>query len=255
MLGPHRRAGGVADGQEILDLGCGWGSLTLWLAERFPRAASSPSPTPAPSGEFVRERRASAASRTSTLVDRRHERRSRRTSASTAWSRSRCSSTCGTTSSCCARIAGWLDAGRQALRARLRPPRARLPLRGPRAPTTGWRSTSSPAASCRRPTCCSTSQRRSASSRSAGAFRARTTSAPAKAWLANMDAHREALLPDPRAHLRGRKRGPLVAALARVLHGLRRAVRLPRRRRLGRGPLPLRAPGAVTASEPQRSSR
>ena len=29
---------GVADGQRILDLGCGWGSLSLWLAERYPRA-------------------------------------------------------------------------------------------------------------------------------------------------------------------------------------------------------------------------
>ena len=27
---------GIADGQEILELGCGWGSLTLWMAERFP---------------------------------------------------------------------------------------------------------------------------------------------------------------------------------------------------------------------------
>ncbi len=25
----------IADGQQILDLGCGWGSLTLWMAERF----------------------------------------------------------------------------------------------------------------------------------------------------------------------------------------------------------------------------
>lgn len=29
---------GLADGQRILDLGCGWGALSLWLAERFPRA-------------------------------------------------------------------------------------------------------------------------------------------------------------------------------------------------------------------------
>lgn len=29
---------GLADGQEILELGCGWGSLTLWMAERFPAA-------------------------------------------------------------------------------------------------------------------------------------------------------------------------------------------------------------------------
>ncbi|MCH2152953.1 MAG: cyclopropane-fatty-acyl-phospholipid synthase family protein [Phycisphaerales bacterium] len=26
------------DGQEILELGCGWGSLTLWMAEQFPNA-------------------------------------------------------------------------------------------------------------------------------------------------------------------------------------------------------------------------
>ncbi len=28
----------LADGQAILELGCGWGSLTLWMAERFPNA-------------------------------------------------------------------------------------------------------------------------------------------------------------------------------------------------------------------------
>lgn len=28
----------LADGQDILELGCGWGSLTLWMAERFPRS-------------------------------------------------------------------------------------------------------------------------------------------------------------------------------------------------------------------------
>tara|TARA_B100000029_G_scaffold483049_1_gene533883 strand:- start:1695 stop:2735 length:1041 start_codon:yes stop_codon:yes gene_type:complete len=26
----------IADGQKILDLGCGWGSLSLWMAERYP---------------------------------------------------------------------------------------------------------------------------------------------------------------------------------------------------------------------------
>ncbi|WP_341892339.1 cyclopropane-fatty-acyl-phospholipid synthase family protein [Variovorax sp. YR752] len=29
---------GLADGQRILELGCGWGSLSLWMAEHFPRA-------------------------------------------------------------------------------------------------------------------------------------------------------------------------------------------------------------------------
>lgn len=29
----------LQDGQEILELGCGWGSLTLWMAERFPHGS------------------------------------------------------------------------------------------------------------------------------------------------------------------------------------------------------------------------
>lgn len=29
---------GLSDGQRILELGCGWGSLSLWMAERLPRA-------------------------------------------------------------------------------------------------------------------------------------------------------------------------------------------------------------------------
>jgi cyclopropane-fatty-acyl-phospholipid synthase len=28
----------LEDGQDILELGCGWGSLSLWMAERYPRA-------------------------------------------------------------------------------------------------------------------------------------------------------------------------------------------------------------------------
>jgi len=28
----------LADGQQILELGCGWGSLTLWMAEKYPTA-------------------------------------------------------------------------------------------------------------------------------------------------------------------------------------------------------------------------
>ena len=28
----------LRDGQDILELGCGWGSLTLWMAERYPRS-------------------------------------------------------------------------------------------------------------------------------------------------------------------------------------------------------------------------
>jgi cyclopropane-fatty-acyl-phospholipid synthase len=36
MLALSAERADLRDGQEILDLGCGWGSLTLWIAERFP---------------------------------------------------------------------------------------------------------------------------------------------------------------------------------------------------------------------------
>jgi cyclopropane-fatty-acyl-phospholipid synthase len=38
MLDLTCRRAGIADGQDVLELGCGWGSLTLWMAERYPGA-------------------------------------------------------------------------------------------------------------------------------------------------------------------------------------------------------------------------
>ena len=38
MLALTCERAGIEDGMEILDLGCGWGSLTLWVAERYPAA-------------------------------------------------------------------------------------------------------------------------------------------------------------------------------------------------------------------------
>ncbi len=38
MLGLYVERGRLADGLDILELGCGWGSLSLYLAERFPGA-------------------------------------------------------------------------------------------------------------------------------------------------------------------------------------------------------------------------
>lgn len=38
MLGLYVKRAGVEDAMQILDLGCGWGSLSFYLCERFPRA-------------------------------------------------------------------------------------------------------------------------------------------------------------------------------------------------------------------------
>jgi cyclopropane-fatty-acyl-phospholipid synthase len=38
MLAVTTERAGLADGQRVLELGCGWGSMTLWMAERFPRS-------------------------------------------------------------------------------------------------------------------------------------------------------------------------------------------------------------------------
>ncbi|MFA5683620.1 MAG: cyclopropane-fatty-acyl-phospholipid synthase family protein [Lysobacteraceae bacterium] len=38
MLALYADRAGLADGQRILELGCGWGSLTLWMAECYPNA-------------------------------------------------------------------------------------------------------------------------------------------------------------------------------------------------------------------------
>ncbi len=37
MLSLTCQRAGIADGMTVLDLGCGWGSLSLWIAERYPR--------------------------------------------------------------------------------------------------------------------------------------------------------------------------------------------------------------------------
>jgi len=47
---------GLADGQRILELGCGWGSLTLWMAERYPNARITAVSNSAPQREFIESR-------------------------------------------------------------------------------------------------------------------------------------------------------------------------------------------------------
>ncbi len=38
MLALYAERAQLADGQDILELGCGWGSLSFWMAERFPNS-------------------------------------------------------------------------------------------------------------------------------------------------------------------------------------------------------------------------
>ena len=64
MLALTCERAGIEDGQEVLDLGCGWGALSLWMAERYPAAGSSPSPTRAPSARSSRRRPGGGASPT-----------------------------------------------------------------------------------------------------------------------------------------------------------------------------------------------
>jgi len=46
----------VQDGLDILELGCGWGSLTLWMAEHYPRARIVAVSNSKPQREFILER-------------------------------------------------------------------------------------------------------------------------------------------------------------------------------------------------------
>lgn len=48
----------LADGQDILELGCGWGSLSLFMAARFPNARISAVSNSRPQGDHIRARAA-----------------------------------------------------------------------------------------------------------------------------------------------------------------------------------------------------
>jgi cyclopropane-fatty-acyl-phospholipid synthase len=43
----------ISNGMDILELGCGWGSLTLWMAERYARARITAVSNSAPQREFI----------------------------------------------------------------------------------------------------------------------------------------------------------------------------------------------------------
>jgi cyclopropane-fatty-acyl-phospholipid synthase len=53
MLALYAERAELADGQEILELGCGWGSLTLWMAERYPHARICAVSNSQPQREYI----------------------------------------------------------------------------------------------------------------------------------------------------------------------------------------------------------
>jgi len=56
MLALYCERAELADGQRILELGCGWGSLTLWMAQRFPNARITAVSNSRPQREFIEAR-------------------------------------------------------------------------------------------------------------------------------------------------------------------------------------------------------
>jgi len=52
------RRAAIADGQDILELGCGWGSLSLWMAEKFPHSHILSVSNSAPQRRFIEKRAA-----------------------------------------------------------------------------------------------------------------------------------------------------------------------------------------------------
>lgn len=53
MLNLYAERAELADGQEILELGCGWGSLTLYMAERYPNATICAVSNSNPQREYI----------------------------------------------------------------------------------------------------------------------------------------------------------------------------------------------------------
>ena len=55
MLALTCQRAALADGMDILELGCGWGSLTLWMAEQYPTARITAVSNSVPQREFIEE--------------------------------------------------------------------------------------------------------------------------------------------------------------------------------------------------------
>jgi cyclopropane-fatty-acyl-phospholipid synthase len=58
----------LKDGQQILELGCGWGSLSLWMARTLPNARIVSVSNSASQGEFIRQRAAAEGLKNLTVI-------------------------------------------------------------------------------------------------------------------------------------------------------------------------------------------
>ena len=56
MLGLTCRRAKLSNGHKILELGCGWGSLSLWMAERYPDSEITAVSNSAPQREYIQSR-------------------------------------------------------------------------------------------------------------------------------------------------------------------------------------------------------
>ena len=56
MLALYADRAELGDGQEILELGCGWGSLTLWMAQQYPHARVTAVSNSRPQRQFIEAR-------------------------------------------------------------------------------------------------------------------------------------------------------------------------------------------------------
>ena len=142
----------IADGQRVLELGCGWGSLTLWMAEHYPTARIT-----AVSNSRSQKAYIDAAARrlgvtnvaviTADMNDFDPADRFDRVVSVEMFEHMRNYEALDGPHRAVARAVG------SPVRPHLHAPPFRLPLRGPRHRGTGWPVTSSPAARCPPTTC------------------------------------------------------------------------------------------------------
>ena len=55
MLELYAERAGLADGQDVLEMGCGWGSLTLWMARQFPNSRICAVSNSAPQKRYIEQ--------------------------------------------------------------------------------------------------------------------------------------------------------------------------------------------------------